>query len=225
MNAQLDRAVRSVLTDIISTAPKRDDQPIRTVGVVENPSRAGRPYLMVAAAALAVVGVGGVALVNSRDTRQTPASASPTSVPAALATSTPDTSVPTVPTPVLEGPMADLYGEVAYRVSYGEESLAALGFPNHEYAIDGGGVTTVSAGDPSRPDERTITIVMTPGTMLQPESHSRTPVTVVEQTSTLIRVENHSNGGWIFSVEFVDTAGGPLPTVDQLQDLIYSIDP
>jgi len=224
MNDQLDCAVRSVLTDIISTAPKRDDQPIRTVGVVEVPSRAGRPYLMVAAAALAVVGVGGVALVNNRDTRQTPASASPTSVPAALATSTPDTSVPTVPTTVLAGP-ADLYQQVGYRIAQGEESLAALGFPNHEYAIDGDGVTTVSAGDPSRPDERTITIVMTPGTMLQPESHSRTPVTVVEQTNTLIRVENHSNDGWIFSVEFVDTAGGPLPTVDQLQDLIYSIDP
>jgi hypothetical protein len=225
MNDQLDRAVRSVLTDIISTAPSRDDQPIRTVGVVETPSRAGRPYLMVATAALAVVGVGGVALVNGRDTGRAPASATPTSVPSAVATSTPDTSVTTAPTPVPEGPMADLFQQVAYRVGSGEASLAALGFPNNEYSIDGDGVTTVLASDPSRPNERRITIVMTPGTMLQPEDHSRTAVTVVAQTSTLIRVENHSNDGWTFSVEFVDTGGGPLPAVEQLQDLIYSIDP
>lgn len=234
MNDQLDRAVRSVLTDIISTAPERDDQPIRTVGVVETPSRAGRPYLMVAAATLAVVGVGGVALVNSRDTGHAPASAPPASLPVAVATSTPDTSVTmappdtsetTAPTPVPEGPMADLFQQVAYRVSSGEERLAALGFPNNEYVIDEDGVTTVTASDPTRPNERIITIVMTPGAVLQPEDHSRTPVTVVEQASSLIRVENHSNNGWTFSVEAVDTGGGPLPTLDQLQELIYSIDP
>lgn len=235
MNDQLDRAVRSVLTDIISTAPERDDQPIRTVGLVGTPSRAGRPYLMVAAAALAVVGVGGVALVNGRDARQSPASAPPASVPAdadttstsdiSVTTAPPGASVTTAPTPVPEGPMADLFQQVAHRVSSGEERLAALGFPNNEYSIDGDGVTTVTASDPDRPSERIITIVMTPGTVLQPEDHSRTPVTVVEQTSTLIRVENHSNNGWAFSVEAVDTGDGPLPTLEQLQELIYSIDP
>ncbi|MFZ1488636.1 MAG: hypothetical protein WAS51_01730 [Ilumatobacteraceae bacterium] len=83
MNDQLDRAVRSALTDIISTAPARDEQPLRTVGI-EPPSRTGHPYLMVAAAALAVVGVGGVALVNSRDAGQAPASAPPASLPGAV---------------------------------------------------------------------------------------------------------------------------------------------
>ncbi len=66
---------------------------------------------------------------------------------------------------------------------------------------------------------------MTPGTLVLPEDHSRTPVTVVAQTSSLIRVDNHSNNGWTFSVEFTDTGDGALPTVTQLQDLIYTIDP
>jgi hypothetical protein len=81
MNDQLDRAVRSVLTDIISTAPARDEQPLRTVGV-EPPPRSGRPYLMVAAAVMAVVGVGGVALVSSRDPGTTPTAAPTGSIPA-----------------------------------------------------------------------------------------------------------------------------------------------
>lgn len=84
MNDQLDRAVRSVLTDIISTAPARDEQPIRTFAV-EPPSRTGRPYLMVAAAVMAVVGVGGVALVGSRDPGTTPTAAPTGSTPIASA--------------------------------------------------------------------------------------------------------------------------------------------
>ncbi len=80
MNDQLDRAVRSVLTDIISTAPAKDEQPIRTVGV-EPPSRTGRPYLMVAAAVMAVVGVGGVALLSSRDPGTAPSAATTDSIP------------------------------------------------------------------------------------------------------------------------------------------------
>ena len=50
-------------------------------------------------------------------------------------------------------------------------------------------------------------------------------MTVVEQTNTLIRVENHSNNGWSLSVEAVDTCDGPLPTLEQLQELIDAIDP
>jgi hypothetical protein len=224
MNDQLDHAVRSVLTDIISTAPKRQDQPIRMPGVVEMPSRARRPYLMVAAAALAVVGVGGVAFVSSRDTGNTPVSAStPTaSAPAAVATSAPDTATTVGSLP--PGRLADLQWQIEIRVAEGEANLAALGFTNYEYSTTADEVTTLRASDPSRPNGM-LTIVMTPGTVLQPEAHSRTPVTVVAQTSTLIRVENHSNDGWTFSVEFVDNGGGLLPTVEQLQELIYSFDP
>ena len=82
MNDQLDRAVRSVLTDIISTAPASDEQPIRTVGV-EPPSRTGRPYLMVAAAVMVAVGVGGVALVSSRDPGSTDMATPSASLPVA----------------------------------------------------------------------------------------------------------------------------------------------
>lgn len=223
MNDQLDRAVRSVLTDIVATAPERDDHPIRTVGVQPR-SRVQRPYLMVAAAALALVGVGGVALVNNRDTCTSPASTPAADLPATVATSTPDTPATTVPTPA-SAPMADLYEQVAHRVAGGEDALAALGFPNNSYAISADGVTEISASDPTRPTERNITILMTPGTPVLPENHDRAPATVVAQTNNLIRVENHSNDGWTFAVELVDTSGGALPTLEQLQDLIYSIDP
>ena len=101
MNDQLERAVRSVLTDIISTAPARDAQAIRTVGVEPSP-RTGHPYLKVAAAMLAVVGVGGVALLSSRDPGTTPTAARTgaeiTSVPPPAATALPPT-VPTAPGP------------------------------------------------------------------------------------------------------------------------------
>ena len=79
-------------------------------------------------------------------------------------------------TAVPEGPMADLHEQVAYRVGSGEASLATLGFPNNEYATGVDGVTTILASDPARPNERTITIVMTPGNLVLPEDHSRTPV-------------------------------------------------
>ena len=148
----------------------------------------------------------------------------PITLRAASQSETASTAVPPS-TALPEGTMADLHEQVAYRVGSGEPSLAALGFPNNEYAIGADGVTTILASDPARPNERTITIVMTPGTLVLPENHSRIPVTVVAQTSNMIRVENHSNTGWTFTLEFVDTGDGALPTVEQLQVLVYSFDP
>lgn len=225
MNDQLDHAVRSVLTQIIATTPQRDERPIPTIAVFERPSSPKRPYLMVAAATLALVGIGAVALVNNRGTdNNTAASTPPPSISALEATTLPSVAAPTT-VPRLTGSQADLAQEVAYRVAQGEANLAALGFSNYEYSTADDGVTTLSSTDPFHSDERTMTIMMTPGTMLQPEDHGRTPVTVVAQTGTLIRVENHSNNGWIFSVEVVDADGEQLPTVEQLQNLIYAIDP
>ena len=236
MNDQLDRAVRSVLTDIISTAPAREAEPLRTLDLIESPSRSRRPYLAAAAAVLAVAGIGGLALAAQRDSGSAPASAPNPSLAAATslplessvvttAPPEPDVTTTTSEVPVPEGPMADLYAQVAYRVNSGATSLTALGLPNNEYSIDNNGVTTVWATDPDRPDERKLTIVMTPGSPVMPEDHSRTPVVLVALSTETIRVENHSNNGWSFSVEFVDSDGGPLPTVEQLEDLIYALDP
>ena len=83
MNDQLDRAVRTVLADIIATAPERDDQPIHTVTVDSLEAGRRRPYLMVAAAALAVVGVGGLAIVTNQHAGTTPTSAPTASTPLA----------------------------------------------------------------------------------------------------------------------------------------------
>ena len=116
MNDQLDRAVRSVLTDIISTAPARDEQPIRTVGI-EPPSRTGRPYFMVAAAVMAVVGVGGVALVSSRDPGTT------------------DTATPTAILPVASGPEASAAPPAAL---VGELLTADLGVDAVPLVVPGG---------------------------------------------------------------------------------------
>ncbi len=56
----------------------------------------------------------------------------------------------TASTPVPEGASADLFAQIAYRVALAEPSLAALGFPDSEYATAADGVTTISASDPAR---------------------------------------------------------------------------
>lgn len=87
MNDQLDRAVHSVLADIVHTAPQPPDQPARLLTIDEPATTRRRPVLAAAAAVIAVAGIGGVALLSGRGAAPTPA-AQPES-PAVLAFATP----------------------------------------------------------------------------------------------------------------------------------------
>lgn len=91
MTTDLDRAIRSSLSDIIDAAPQPDDQPIRLV-TVNNETSTRRPYLAVAAALVALAGVGALVAISNND--RTPIS------PAAAPVTTDDTSAagtPSVP--------------------------------------------------------------------------------------------------------------------------------
>lgn len=136
------------------------------------------------------------------------------------------------PAPVPEGESADVLAQSAYRVELATPALAALGYTESGYTMTPEGVTTITATDPTRVStdptrdgQRAITIVIIPGTMLQPGDHSRNPVTVTQQTGNLLRATNQSDNGWRFDIEAVDTSGGTLPTPAQLQALIETIDP
>jgi hypothetical protein len=85
-------------------------------------------------------------------------------------------------------------------------------------------LTTITAESDN--DGRTIVITMTPGTPLQPENHNRVPIIIDEQSELQIRGHVDSNSGWKFEI----TAGRspddePLPTADQLQEILYALDP
>jgi LysM domain/PASTA domain len=66
MTADLDRAVRSSLGDIIATAPEPDDQPMRP-GADGSETRTRRPYLAVAASLVVLAGVGALVAVSTND--------------------------------------------------------------------------------------------------------------------------------------------------------------
>ncbi len=86
------------------------------------------------------------------------------------------------------------------------------------------GLTHVTGADQT--NTRTMALTITPGTVLQPENHDRVPITVLEQTDLLLRAEVDSNDGWRFEITLERTpSGDALPTVDAVQQLLYSIDP
>lgn len=52
------------------------------------------------------------------------------------------------------------------------------------------------------------------------------PIAIIEQTDELIRGEVNSNNGWRFEILVQRSAdAGPLPTAEQLQEILYAIDP
>jgi hypothetical protein len=87
MNDQLDRSVRSVLADIVDAAPEPTEQPSRLLTIDGPATGRRRPVLAAAAAMIAVVGLGGVALLSSRGEAPTPAAQMGS--PSALAFATP----------------------------------------------------------------------------------------------------------------------------------------
>ena len=91
MTTDLDRAIRSSLSDIIAAAPQPDDQPMRLV-TVSNETSPRRPYLAIAAALVVLAAVGGLVAIDTND--HTPIS------PAAAPIATDDLSAPEPVTPI-----------------------------------------------------------------------------------------------------------------------------
>lgn len=88
MNDQLDRAVRSVLADIVDTAPQPPEQPARLLTIDDPATERRRPVLGAAAAVIAVAGIGGVALLSGRSDAPAPA-AQPPETAATIPSTTP----------------------------------------------------------------------------------------------------------------------------------------
>ena len=105
------------------------------------------------------------------------------------------------------------------------DRLAELGFTLQRVTTDPtSGVTTASARDEL--GGRTVALTVTPGTMLVPENHDRVPITVLERTELILRAEVTSNSGWKFEITLTrTTTGSELPTIDAVQQLLYSLDP
>ena len=105
------------------------------------------------------------------------------------------------------------------------DGLAQLGFTLPKMTTDPtSGVTTTSARDEA--GGRTVALTVTPGTPVVPENHDRVPVTVLEQSELVLRAEVNSNDGWKFEITLTrTTTGSELPTIDAVQQLLYSIDP
>lgn len=120
----------------------------------------------------------------------------------------------------------ELTAQFEYRINFlaGEGTLEALGYEITGTDMPIGGPATVTIG--STTDNRVITVRMTPGDVIQPEDHSRVPITILEQTDQTVRAEILSNNGWLFEVTAERGAeDGPLPTADQLQRILYDLDP
>lgn len=76
MTTDLDRAIRSSLSDIIDAAPQPDDQPMRLV-TVNSETSTRRPYLAVAASLVVLAGVGGLVAIGTNDGTPVTPSAAP----------------------------------------------------------------------------------------------------------------------------------------------------
>lgn len=131
------------------------------------------------------------------------------------------TTAPTDTTP--ESVVDPSRGAIASRVELLATALRPLGFPNYEYSTSPEGITTVVAIDPHQP--RTITVTLKPGVLLVPENHDRPGVTVIENTSSRLRVAYNSNDGWQFTVTVERTGSSQLPAPNEIRDLLYAIDP
>ncbi len=119
---------------------------------------------------------------------------------------------------------AQTAAEIERRLGYLSERLSALGYSTTAADTNEDGVTTIEIR--SDTDGRTIMIKMMYGSPAQPENHNRVPITVDEQNDLTIRGHVDSNSGWTFEVAADRSPDdATLPTVDQLQNLLYTLDP
>jgi hypothetical protein len=129
------------------------------------------------------------------------------------------TTPSTIPVSVVgitPGPQLD--ARVAEWVNRAGPALAALGFPTIEHKTDSDGVTKISASDPARPTDRNITITIRAGVAeVTPTTYS------ASQRAGSIALKYQANDGWLYEIELVDTASGPLPTEAQLLDIVTTL--
>lgn len=134
------------------------------------------------------------------------------------AQTTPETTPPRAPD--------ELTAWFEFRIDFlaGGETLDALGYEITGKDLPVAGPATVTMR--STTDSRVITVRMTPGEVIQPEDHSRVPITVLDETDQVLHGEILSNNGWLFEITAErGTHDGPLPTPEQLQSILYRLDP
>ena len=141
--------------------------------------------------------------------------ATTTSIPAATTTSTPNVATPRL----VDGANPDRFTPLP-------EGLARLGFTLHALHTDPTTGVTTAQDIRDEAGGRTGALTVTPGTPLVPENHNRTPIRILEQTDVRLHAEVDGNDGWRFEITFTRTStGSALPTIAEVQDLLYSIDP
>jgi hypothetical protein len=101
--------------------------------------------------------------------------------------------------------------------------LTQLAFANSAYSTTHDGVTTITAWNADQTQNVAITI--TPGDPVIPESHIRPLIGVLEQTPDLLRMKYDSNSGWKLVLVVERTSAAPLPSLADVENLIYGSDP
>ncbi|WP_395160044.1 hypothetical protein [Ilumatobacter sp.] len=204
-----------------------------------------RRVAVLGAAAAIVVGMAGFAVVsNNRATpsstasqpSEIPVSAANEPLPGPLTSAAPEQSDPATAStpPTIDGPVEQqvepgepsVGEQINYRIGNltGEGPLGALGYVITSADVQPDSSTTITVG--STVDGRSIEIRMGSGDPLQPEDHDRVPITILDSTELSIHGQLDSNSGWTFEIVAErSSADGDLPTSDQLQDILYSLDP
>ena len=138
-----------------------------------------------------------------------------------------DTMAP--PDTVVDTEQSDLAAQIDYRIGSLAEQLAAGRLATLDYTITSTQTATEAPTTivlESITDDRTVVIRMGDGTPLQPENHDRVSITIVDTNDLQVRGQLASNSGWTFEVLAErSTSDGPLPTPDELQEILYSLDP
>ena len=197
-------------------------------------ARSQRWMASAAAATVLVVGVGAAALALTarHDASGRLSPGAQTTEPATTVDPVPYTTMPSVievtTLPFSTDPGATivppaLSGSIHEKIGLLLPGLTQIGFPNSEYSTDAQGVTTVSAF--SNDQTQTITVTITPGTPVGPESHVRPLIGVVEQTADRLQVKYDSNTGWKYTLLVQRTGTSPLPTPTAISDVLYTSDP
>jgi hypothetical protein len=107
----------------------------------------------------------------------------------------------------------------ADRVARSSAVFEALGFPAGERTTGPeNDAVQVAAADPARPYERQISLTILYGV---PEVVTQTTVSWVEHEGSVL-VLRQATDGWVYELEVTDSAGGPLPTGDEMLQLLVT---
>lgn len=202
-----------------------------------------RRVAVLGAAAAIVAGLAGFAFVQNNRAAPSSTASQPAGAPVSAAneplttSSVPEpagsTTLSTVPIvdgpveqPVDPGEQPSVGQQIDYRIGNltGEGPLDTLGYAITSADVRPDSLTTIRIA--STVDGRSIEIAMGAGDPQQPENHDRVPITILESTELSVRGELNSNSGWTFEIIAErQSTDGDLPTSDQLQDILYSLDP